>query len=208
MSDAPTLPEVDRQLERGMLFVHTVLADQACRANESEALVNGLVDLLVKRGLVETEELTAAVEAAQAEAAEEGRLATVGVAIRIDGEDAAVNVEVNCEERLPICKAVCCRLHFALSAEEIESGPMKWDLGRPYFNRRNEDGYCHQIDGQLACSVYNERPPVCRRYNCAGDSRIWKDFDAMELNQDWIDANLGGDAPNLMEMLMDAGQSV
>jgi Fe-S-cluster containining protein len=59
-----------------------------------------------------------------------------------------------------------------------------------------------------SCGVYTSRPSVCRRYSCAGDRRICKDFDAMELNQEWIDANLGGDAPNLLEILMDAGRSV
>jgi hypothetical protein len=33
---------------------------------------------------------------------------------------------------------------------------------------------------------------LCRRYNCRHDARIWSDFDAMVLNQAWIDDHLGG----------------
>ena len=198
--------ELERQVERGSLFTHTVLTEQAVRANENEAIVNGLVDLLIQSEVVKPDELLTAVESARKETADTGQLATVGVAIRIDGDEAAEPaVVVNCEERLHICKAVCCRMRFALSVEEIESGPMKWDLGRPYYNRRGDDGYCHQIDGEtLGCSVYDERPSVCRKYSCAGDARIWKDFEAMEINQEWIDANLGGDEPGPVEIFMNA----
>jgi Fe-S-cluster containining protein len=198
--------DIDRNDERGNLFVHTVLAEQAMRVNENEAMLNGLVDVLVQRQLIQPEELMKAVQSARTEAAETGQLATVGVAIRIDGDDAGkLYALVNCEHRLPVCKAVCCRLQFALSVEEIESGRMKWDLGRPYYNRRASDGYCHQIDREkLCCSVYWKRPSVCRKYSCAGDTRIWKDFEAMELNQEWIDANLGGEAPSLIDILMNA----
>ena len=31
---------------------------------------------------------------------------------------------------------------------------------------------------------------MCRRYSCAGDTRIWKDFEAMELNEEWIREHL------------------
>jgi hypothetical protein len=31
---------------------------------------------------------------------------------------------------------------------------------------------------------------VCRGYSCANDPRIWKDFERMELNAEWITANL------------------
>lgn len=208
MPDHAELHELERQVERGSLFAHTVLAEQATRANESEAMLNGLVDLLVKRRVITSEDLLAAMESVAKETAATGQLNTVGVAIRVDGDEAhEPPVAVDCEARLPVCKAVCCRMQFALSAEEIESGPMRWDLGRPYLNRRGTDGYCHQNDpGTRCCRVYDQRPAVCRRYSCAGDSRIWKDFDAMQLNQEWIDAHLGGDVPGPVEIYMNAYQ--
>jgi hypothetical protein len=34
--------------------------------------------------------------------------------------------------------------------------------------------------------VYEDRPQVCRAYTCAGDERIWKDFDNMVLNEEFL----------------------
>jgi Fe-S-cluster containining protein len=199
------LDELERQVECGSQFTHTVLTEQAERANETDALVNGLVDLLITGGMINADKLRQAVEAVRDETAAAGELATVGVLIRVDGEQAGEPAVVDCAARLPVCQAVCCRLQFALSVEEIESGPLRWDLGRPYLNRRDPDGYCHECDpGSRTCGVYEQRPAVCRRYSCEGDGRIWKDFDAMELNQEWIDANLGGERPGPVESYMDA----
>jgi Fe-S-cluster containining protein len=194
MSESEEIRELEQQIERGSLFTHTAVSEQADRANETEAMINGLVDYLIERGVVESSGLQTAVEAARAEAVEKGETVTAGIAIRVDAEGAdRRSVKVNCEERLHICQAVCCRLRFALNAQEIESGPVKWDLGRPYYNRQNDQGYCHRIEGaSKCCSVYGERPSVCRSYSCADDPRIWTDFEAMDLNQGWIDANLNG----------------
>jgi Fe-S-cluster containining protein len=199
------LRELERQVERGNLFAHAVLTEQVTRANQIEAVVNGLADLLVRLDVVQADDLVAAVESTRREIASAGQQASLEVAIRSDGPAPVVPAEaIDCEARLPFCKAVCCRLRFALTVEEIESGPVKWDLGRPYFNRHGSDGYCHQIDGEtLGCGVYDERPLPCRQYSCADDARIWKDFDAMEINQDWIDAHLGTERSPI-ELFMDA----
>ena len=197
--------ELERQVERGNLFTHTALTDFAVRANETEAMVNGLVDYLVARGVADTDGLIGAIEAARREAVERGELATTGVAIRVDPDGSAQpEAVVDCEARLPVCKAVCCRLRFALTVEEVETGPVRWDLGKPYYNRQDADGYCHCMDGERhGCTVYADRPSVCRSYSCAGDARIWKDFERMELNQEWIDANLLADELRFVEVLME-----
>jgi Fe-S-cluster containining protein len=199
------LRELERQVERGSLFALALLSEQATRANQIEAVVNGLADLLVRLDVVQPDDLVAAVETTRKEIADAGQQAAVAVAIRTDGTAPVVPAEaIDCDARLPYCKAVCCRLRFALTVEEIESGPVKWDLGRPYFNRHGPDGYCHQIDGEtLGCNVYDERPLPCRQYSCADDARIWKDFDAMEINQEWIDAHLGAERSPI-ELFMDA----
>ena len=196
--------ELERQVERASLYTHSALSAQAQRANETEAIVNGLVDVLVRHKLLDADELLAAVEAARAETAAAGESASAGVAIRVDPE-APPTVAVDCEARLPICHAVCCRLRFALTLEEVESGPLKWDLGRPYYNRHDSDGYCHACaPGTHACTIYADRPAVCRTYSCAGDARIWTDFEAMELNQEWIDTHVGAEVAGPVEVFMQA----
>ena len=196
--------ELERQLERGTVFTHTVLSEQAERGNETDAVLNGLIDVLVKRGLVSADELKRAIEDVRRESAEAGQLATIGAALRVDPPDAAV-ADVDCASRLPVCHAVCCRLRFALSAEDIEAGALKWDLARPYFNRRGADGYCHRSDSATrGCGIYDDRPTVCRGYSCAGDKRIWADFEGRVLNQEWIDTHLGGDELGPVEMFITA----
>jgi Fe-S-cluster containining protein len=195
------LRELERQVERGNVFAHAVLSEQASRANENEAIIRGLVELLIERDVVEADDLVAAVNAVRGQTN-----ADPDIAIRVDDADDPENgPPVDCAARLHICKAVCCRLRFPLSVEEVESGgPVKWDLGRPYFNRHGSDGYCHQCDSEThACHVYDKRPGPCRQYSCAGDDRIWKDFDAMELNQEWIDERLGT-GPGPIEVFMSA----
>ena len=207
MTEPDPLRELERQVERGNLFAHSVMTDTVRRANENEAIVNGLVDLLIQHKVVDSDELLAAVNNVRTQIAEAGEAASVGVAIRVDapGDTAPPAVPVNCEERIPYCHAVCCRLRFALSVEEIEAGPLKWDLGRPYYNRQGADGYCQQCHPDTKfCGVYDERPTVCRQYSCAQDPRIWKDFEAMEINQEWIDEHIGPDGPSPVEIYMTA----
>jgi Fe-S-cluster containining protein len=194
------LRELERQVERGNVFAHAVLSEHASRAGENEAIIRGLVELLIEREVVQPQDLVAAVDAVRAETKSD-----IEIAIRVDEEPIVPGPPVDCEARLHVCKAVCCRLRFPLSVEEVESGgPIKWDLGRPYFNRHGDDGYCHQSDGETrGCNVYDDRPAPCRQYSCVGDDRIWKDFDAMELNQEWIDDRLGT-GPGPIDVFMSA----
>ena len=195
MSDP--LRDLERQVEQGNLFAHAEMSKQAARSNESEALLNGLVGLLVRHKVVDADELMAIVEAARP-ATEHN----VSVAVRTDEELSEPTID--CASRLPVCHAVCCRLRFPLTVEEVESGLMKWDLGRPYFNRHGPDGYCVQCASEThACAIYEQRPAPCRQYSCADDKRIWKDFDAMVINQEWIDEALGT-GPGPVEVFMTA----
>jgi Fe-S-cluster containining protein len=88
---------------------------------------------------------------------------------------------------------VCCRLKFALTQDEIERGHVKWDIGHPYVIRQDSTGYCSHNDcATRSCTIYNDRPRLCREYSCRYDQRIWADFDAMVLNTEWITEHLAG----------------
>jgi Fe-S-cluster containining protein len=197
-----SLKELEFQTERASLFTHTVLTNQIIRQNESEAFLFGLIDYLIKKEIVISDELLELVSKVKQEIVEKKEYARLGVAIRVDEEnDSLQAVKVNCEEYLPICKAVCCRLGFALTTKEIESGLLKWELGKPYQNRRKTDGYCyHIVNDNKCCNIYTERPSVCRKYNCSSDKRIWKDYNKKELNVEWIESNLNADKIELVEM--------
>ena len=101
--------------------------------------------------------------------------------------DGAAEVEVDCAARMHVCKAVCCSLPFPLSADEVEAGDVRWDLGHPYVIRQTAEGYCvHNDRTSGGCDVYDKRPGVCRGYSCAHDERIWTDFDNMVLNEEYL----------------------
>jgi putative zinc- or iron-chelating protein len=108
-------------------------------------------------------------------------------------EEAEPEVFVDCAARMPVCHAVCCKLAIHMSADEVADPRLRWDPETPFLLQREADGRCtHQDRGTGYCGVYDARPKPCRRYSCAGDRRIWRDFEGMVLNQEWIDANLGG----------------
>lgn len=205
--------ELDRQVERGSFFTQAVLQRGFSRLEQAETLLTRLVDVLAAQGLVEPEELGFAVASVAAHTGQAAAIdpeddedelppaepgeAGVGwptVALRIDDNDAGVGsgVVVNCDARMHICQAVCCKLKFPLSCEEVDSGAVKWDIGHPYVIRHESTGYCtHNDTASRGCRIYEDRPAVCRRYSCAGDTRIWSDFEGMVLNQVWIDEHLG-----------------
>lgn len=202
------LDSLARQVERGSLFTHTALGRAGARTRELESFVFGLIDALVARGAVSIDEVESAVVNAGRRLDAGGEPPEPAVLLRCDpdGPDAAP-VEVNCAERMPICHAVCCKLDFPLSAEEVEAGGLLWDLGRPYLIRHEADGLCvHNDRATGGCCVYEDRPSPCRRYSCAGDERIWSDFERMELNEEWLDAHLATPPPRLLHGMLAARQ--
>lgn len=198
------LDEIERQVERASEFTHTALSRLGLRLNEIEKMLYGALDVLLARGVVSQDELEAAADEVQTEMVARGEIPEKLVALRMDREDAAPTSTVDCAARMHVCHAVCCKLDFALSAEEVEGGRVKWDLGRPYYVRHHQSGYCHHNHRETgACGVYQDRPGPCRAYSCENDKRIWKDFAEMELNGEWLEEHLGDEArPRLMRVLM------
>jgi Fe-S-cluster containining protein len=196
--------ELERQVERGSLFTHTALSGLAQRTFETESIVLGLVDVLLGKGVIDEDGLTAAANDARDAMDERGETTMPGIQLRLDSPEIEnETVEVDCAARMPVCHAICCKLNFALTAPEIEGGKVKWDLGRPYLIRHDEEGFCTHCDrGTGACGIYEDRPQICRSYSCAGDTRIWKDFDNMVLNDEWIAENLVEEGPRLLATAM------
>jgi Fe-S-cluster containining protein len=183
---------LEQQVERGNLFTHTALSKHSARINEIESFLYAVIDVLISKGIVPPEELTQTVKKVREEMLSNQEASYPGISLRVDNSNSEDFIPVNCEERLHICKAVCCKLDFALNAEEVESGKIKWDLGRPYFIRHHtKTCYCtHNDPVTLRCNIYHQRPSVCKKYSCANDTRIWANFERMELNKEWIDENI------------------
>lgn len=199
------LTQLERQLERGYTFSHSVVGESMMKTSELQVLLHGLLDTLIAKGLVSESELLAAMHRVREELVARDEMNWQRAMVRNDGEASpATGRVVNCQERLHICKSACCKLDFALNIPELEASEIKWDLGRPYFIRHDSNGYCTHLDcASGRCGVYENRPGVCRGYSCDRDERIWKNFDQMELNQEWIEANLSATSePHLINVFM------
>lgn len=185
-----TKDPLERQVEDGNLFTHSALSHLAERLNRVESLLYALADLCVDKNLVVPDELKIYNQRIHDALAQQGEAVSAGVVMRVDPEEPAQEPQIDCKARLPFCKAACCSLSFPLSSAEIERGLVKWELGRPYFARKDERCACVHLDPDKGCDVYDNRPRVCRVYSCVKDERIWKDFDNMVPNTEWIEENL------------------
>lgn len=86
--------------------------------------------------------------------------------------------DIDCASLLHLCHARCCSLRVQLSEEDLYEGRLKWDLQQPYLLRRSvETGYCENLDSKGRCCVYEDRPAVCRSFDCRKDPRVWQDFE-------------------------------
>jgi Fe-S-cluster containining protein len=201
--------ELERQLRHASFFTQASLEQHGKLTGQLDVYVTSLIELLLERGVIDMDALGEVVEANRKEQQSAARATydangqmpkwpTVMVredappaGDQDDGEggsaDASPEVEVDCAARMHVCKAACCSLPFPLSADEVEAGDVKWDLGHPYVIRQSEQGYCVHNDRESGgCTVYDARPGVCRGYSCAEDDRIWLDFDRMILNEEFL----------------------
>jgi hypothetical protein len=181
---ADPLPGVD--VLRGLLYVHNRANANTGELHRAGSTLDALVDLLVESGVVDRETL----ETRRDEAAVQLRSDYVerGMAVAtqefgVSKYDFTGGAEIDCEDRIPLCRAACCKLPLALSREDVEEGVIRWDLGRPYMIRHGEDHYCVHMDREThRCCAYRERPIPCRGYDCRNDKRIWLDFEARVVN--------------------------
>jgi hypothetical protein len=192
-SERPELPDVD---EPELFLAFSAVFERARRSGrivfEAAVTARAAIQLLVEKGIITEEEVNE-------------RFASIGDTIGDQFEDAGLGVllapnrdkydladdelpDIDCEARIPMCKAACCSMRFPLSEQDVLEGLVQWDLVHPYANRQGEDGWCiHCEPESKRCGVYANRPTICRTYDCRNDARIWADFDAYEINPDLFD---------------------
>lgn len=181
--DAPP-PAAD--LLQGLLYAHTRANLNTIEAHRALAKVEALLELLVERGVLDRADFEARREVAdarlRADFVEKGM--TVAIQEHATSKyELEGSVEIDCESRVHLCKAACCRLSFALSKEDVEESVVRWNLGRPYMIAQTSDRRCVHLDGERhTCGVYHNRPIPCRTYDCRSDRRVWLDFEGRVAN--------------------------
>jgi Fe-S-cluster containining protein len=173
----PVLPE---DVERGLRFNHIVGHQTRKGLAELAASYYALVETLVARGVVPLDEYERRRQDTMKREEEKFNKELAPQITNIPDKYKLEQLpEIDCEARLHLCKAGCCKLHFSLSLQDLDERVVRWDYARPYQIGRRDDGYCvHNIPGTCMCNVYEHRPGVCRKYDCREDKRIWKDFNA------------------------------
>lgn len=177
-----------RDVVDGLMFAHNRTDAFTSELHHTASTLMALVELLVESGLIGQNEL----EQRRSEVAVNLRRSFVArdmtVAVHESGFSKYAlidSVKIDCEDRLHLCKAACCRLSFALSREDLDEGALRWDFRAPYMIARGENGYCAHIDRRSCrCTAYDQRPVTCRGYDCRKDDRIWQDFEKMVINPD------------------------
>lgn len=88
----------------------------------------------------------------------------------MDKKTTPVNAPVNCAS----CTACCCRLEVLLLTETGVPGHfIEIDQWGGSTMARLEDGWCAALDRKtLACTIYQNRPWVCREFKMGGDECI------------------------------------
>jgi Fe-S-cluster containining protein len=178
---ASQLEDLRNDVAGGLMYSHSRENANTSKVLEVASFSYALIELLMERGLISVEELDQRKRAVGARLVEKFAEKGMGVALTDDEKDKYVYdgaVQIDCENRLSLCRGACCRLSFALTVQDLEEGAVKWELGRPYMVRRDADGYCHHLEREhKRCGIYDQRPIVCRSYDCRKDKRIWTDFE-------------------------------
>ena len=175
-----------KEVLRGLIYTHNRANANTAEVHEANATLEALVELLLESGVIDTEALNARREQTSERLRREYVERGMAVAMQEFGVSKygfQGGAEIDCESRIHLCKAACCRLPFALSKQDVQEGIVKWDLGQPYMNARDADGYCAHLDKcSDHCTVYAQRPIPCRGYDCRNDKRIWLDFETRVIN--------------------------
>ncbi len=175
-----------REVARGLAYLHGRANATAGRTFEAASFVYALIELLAEKGVLDIDEIDARKKVVAQRLLKRYNQRDPGVALQEPEQDKygfQQSVEIDCENRVHLCKAACCKMVFPLSRQDIDEGVIKWELDRPYMIAKGEEGYCRHLDRQcLSCTVHAQRPIPCRAYDCRNDKRIWLDFDQKIIN--------------------------
>ena len=189
--------DLRRQVAEGFHGAHCRANGHAAKTLETASFLYALIELLSEQGVVAIDQLDDRKRAVFARQKQRYAKDRMGVILQDSDKDKYTferTVEIDCANRVHLCKASCCRLPFALSRQDIEERVVRWNFGVPYMIEQGEDGYCtHHDRCTRRCTIYQERPVPCRGYDCRNDKRIWLDFERRIPNPaierlDWLEA--------------------
>jgi len=182
------LEEFRKEIVGGLTYTHSQANANTHRALETATFLFALVEVLAEKGVLTIEELDARKDEIADRVQRRFLSKGMGVVLQEPEQDKyafAAEAQVDCENRVHLCKAACCRMLFPLSRQDIAERIVMWDLEAPYLIAQTEDGWCRHLDrAACKCTIREHRPIPCRAYECRNDPRIWSDFANYTINPD------------------------
>jgi len=174
------------EVAEGLRYAHFRADANTGKLLEVASFLYAAIDLLNQKGLLDLAELDERKKQAATNIVEKFTERGMGVVYqkpeydkyKFEGE-----AKIDCENRIHLCHAACCKLRFALSKQDVEEGIVRWNFSAPYLIARGEDGYCQHLNREeKCCSIHAHRPVPCRAFDCRNDKRIWLDFENNMVN--------------------------
>lgn len=177
------IQELEKSLASGLRFANYMAATNQETTKDNMLLLHALVELLVGKGVIHVHEIEER-KKMLLESLEEGekRKPKVYLVDVPDGRKGEDDLIIDCVACHQVCRGMCCTLWFELSVQDLDEGIVRWNYMNPYGIAQDQDGYCVHFDrATYMCGIYDNRPVICRTYDCREDKRIWVDFEEKTL---------------------------
>jgi Fe-S-cluster containining protein len=197
-ADTPSGNGYDKTLTRlipkvagGLEYIHSRVSFNTRKTLESSAFLYSLIELLDEKGLISIAEIDERKKKVAGRLIKKFEESRIGLLYQEPGEDKytfSKNSDIDCAKYLNSCKAVCCKLPFALSKQDVDERILHWEFGRPYLIAHDGEGYCSHLNQEnYKCTAYDHRPLPCRGFSCRENEKwpVWKDFDTKVINSEF-----------------------
>src|SRR5690348_10553079 len=130
------LGELRKEIVAGLQYTHSRASANTSRALESATFLYALIELLTEKGILTIEELDARKDKIADRVEKRFLSKGMGVVLQEPDQDKyafQAEAHVDCENRVHLCKAACCRMIFPLSRQDVAERLIMWDLEAPYL---------------------------------------------------------------------------
>ncbi|RPI75875.1 MAG: YkgJ family cysteine cluster protein [Desulfobacteraceae bacterium] len=185
------LTQMAGEVADGLLYTHARLTYNIQHTLKNASFLYALIELLDEKKIITIEELEERKRKTAEQLIKRFEDSRIGLLYQEPEEDKYLfepKETIDCEPRLPVCKAICCRIPFALSKQDVEERTIRWEFGRPYLIGHDDEGYCVHLDKKsYRCNIYEQRPVPCRGFNCKENERwsVWRDYEGSIMNPDF-----------------------
>lgn len=163
------------ELRDSLRFLYKIVVHQQASIEQVTHELTALTDALVASNSLSTGKLNE-VRAIRDRQPPTRKGPTLPIVQAAPDKYAVAAAELPCAEAAPMCHAACCKMDFELSPQDVEEGIVRWDVARPFFIAHDAHGTCRHNE-RRACVIHEQRPAMCRVYDCSKDPRVWRDFD-------------------------------